>query len=80
MTVSFRTDIVPLFTTMDVEHMRAAGMSLDDHAFMSQPANAANVYDQVASGAMPPSECGEPPWSAEQLRLFADWIDGGYQP
>ena len=28
MTASFKTDILPLFTSMDIEHMSAAGVSL----------------------------------------------------
>jgi hypothetical protein len=30
MTTSFKTDIVPLFTSMDIEHMSYAGVSLDE--------------------------------------------------
>jgi hypothetical protein len=29
MTASFKTDIVPLFTSMDIKHMSYAGVSLD---------------------------------------------------
>jgi hypothetical protein len=80
MTVSFKTDIVPLFTSMDVEHMSYAGVSLDDYAYMSQPANASGVYEQVSTGAMPPGDSGEQPWPQDQVQLFKAWMDGGYQP
>jgi len=30
LTVSFRTDVLPSFTSMDIEHMNHAGVSLDD--------------------------------------------------
>jgi len=79
MTVSFKTDILPLFTTMDIEHMSALGAKLDDYAFMSQPATASAVYQQVSSGKMPPSGSGEQPWTPEKVALFKAWMDGGYQ-
>jgi hypothetical protein len=79
-TVGFNTDILPLFTTMDIEHMRHLGASLDDYAYMSDPANASGVYEQVSTGAMPPSRSGEPRWSQDQVQLFKEWMDGGYQP
>jgi hypothetical protein len=49
MTVSFAADIRPLFTSMDVEHLSRAGVSLDDYAYMSQPDNASEVYERVSS-------------------------------
>jgi hypothetical protein len=79
MTVSFNADILPLFTSIDIEHMSHMGVSLDEHAYMSQPANARSVYDAVSSGTMPPGDSGEPPWSADQVQLFKAWMDGGYQ-
>jgi hypothetical protein len=80
MTVSFNTDILPLFTTMDIEHMSHAGVLLDDHSYMSQPAHAKQVYETVSTGAMPPNDSGEPPWSEDQVQLFKAWVDGGYEP
>ena len=53
MAISFKTDIVPLFTSVDVEHMSRLEVPLDDHAYMSQPDNAAGVYQQVSNGTMP---------------------------
>ena len=79
MTVSFKTDIVPLFTSMDIEHMRRAGLSLDDYASMRQPATAGAVYEQVSSGGMPPAGSGEEPWPEDRVQLFKAWMDGGYQ-
>lgn len=80
MTVSFTTDILPLFTSMDVEHMGRAGVSLDDYAYMREPANASSVYESVASGTMPPGNSGEQPWPPDRVQLFKAWMDGGYQP
>jgi hypothetical protein len=79
MTVSFKTHILPLFTSIDIEHMSYAGVSLDDYAYMSQPANASRVYEQLSSGTMPPSDSGEQPWPHDQVQLFKAWVDGGYQ-
>ena len=61
MATSFKTDIVPLFTSVDIEHMSRLEVPLDDYAYMSQPDNAAGVYDQVSNGTMPPSASGEQP-------------------
>jgi hypothetical protein len=77
---SFKSDILPLFTTIDVEHMSRYGVSLDDHGYMSQPANAKSVHDAVSRGSMPPHDSGEPRWSPDQVGLFKAWMDGGYQP
>ncbi len=80
MTVGFESDILPLFTSMDIEHMHNLGVSLEDYSYMSEPAIASGVYEQVSTGAMPPSHSGEPRWSQDQVELFKAWIDGGYQP
>ena len=79
MTVSFSTDILPMFTSVDIEHMAGLGLSLDDYTSMSQPATANAVYQRVADGTMPPPESGAQPWSSEQVQLFKAWMDGGYQ-
>jgi hypothetical protein len=80
MSVSFRTDIVPLFTRMDIDHMSALGAKLDDYSFMSQPDKASLVYEVVSSGKMPPSTSGEEHWSPDKVQLFKAWIDGGCEP
>jgi hypothetical protein len=80
MATSFKTDIVRLFTSVDIEHMSRLEVPLDDYAYMSQPDNAAGVYDQVSKGTMPPSASGEQPWSEDKLQLFKQWMDGGYAP
>ena len=80
MAISFETDILPLFTTMDKDHMSRAGVLLGDYSYMSQPDNAAEVYEQVSSGGMPPSDSGERPWSEDKVQRLKEWMDGGYQP
>jgi hypothetical protein len=79
MTVSFKTDILPLFTTMDIDHMSHLRVPLGDYSYMSQPDNANDVYEQVSSGRMPPSGSGEPPWSEDKVQRFREWMDGGYE-
>lgn len=78
--VSFAGDILPLFTQMDIDHMKRLRLPLDDYSAMSDPATAQSVYEAVSDGSMPPSRSGEPPWSPEQVDLFKRWMDGGYQP
>jgi hypothetical protein len=80
MSISFKTEIVPLFTSVDIEHMSRLEVPLDDYAYMRQPDNAAGVYDQLSNGTMPPSASGEQPWSEDKVQLFKQWMDGGYPP
>ena len=79
MTVSFSRDIKPLFTATDIAHMRELGVLLDDFPYMSDPAHAQGVLDQVSSGSMPPPDSGEPPWPPDRVQLIRDWINGGFQ-
>ena len=53
--VSFSRDIRPLFTAKDVEHMRRAGVALDDIAYMSDPGHAESVYQKLSGKQMPPA-------------------------
>jgi hypothetical protein len=79
MTVSFAQDILPLFTEMDIAHMKGFGVLLDNFDYMTDPAHAQKVLDAVSARAMPPSSSGEPPWSPDSVQLFRDWISAGYQ-
>ena len=80
MAVGFAQDIRPLFTDMDVAHMKNLGVPLDDFDYMRDPSHAQRVLARVSDGSMPPRRSGEPAWSPETVQLFRDWIDGGYQP
>ena len=79
MAVSFADDIRPLFTDMDVAHMKSFGVLLDDFDYMRDPAHAGSVLNMVSTGAMPPSRSGEPGWTPEWVQLFRDWMTGGYE-
>jgi hypothetical protein len=79
MAVSFAQDIRPLFTDMDIAHMKNFGVALDDFGYMRDPAHAQKVLDALSAGRMPPSSSGEPPWSPDNVQLFREWIAAGYQ-
>jgi hypothetical protein len=78
--VSFERDIKPLFTSDDIDHMEGMGVLLADHAWMSQPDNAKNVYEYLTGDQKPRMPPGGPFWDDAKLNLLADWIKGGYQP
>ena len=80
--VSFARDIRPLFRAIDISHMKAHGIKLDDYTFMSDADNANKVLGTLSPNegdppAMPP---GGPYWTADQLALFAQRQNEGYQP
>jgi hypothetical protein len=76
-TLSFATDIRPLFADIDVDHMKPAGMDLSSKD--SVTANAAKILVVVTSGAMPPP--GEQRrWTPEMCDTFKLWIDQGCPP
>jgi len=81
---SFAKDIMPLFRPIDIEHMRPAGVLLDDYSYMADPddehANAQRVHDYLSGTKEPRMPPGGPYWSAEQLALFAKWMSDGYAP
>ena len=76
--VSFATDILPLFTAQDIGCMTPLGVLVNDFTYMSKPANARAVLDQVSSGQMPEPGSGEPPWDRAKVQLLQDWIDAGF--
>lgn len=77
--VSYSRDIRPLFTAMDIEHMKQRGAQLDDFAFVSDPSHAELIYQKLSSREMPPPDSGER-WPDANIQLFRDWVDGGSQP
>jgi hypothetical protein len=78
---SFATDILPLFTPLDVQNM---SWFCDLTKYDDVKANAPEIYDRLRGigGAVmppPPEKGGDGPWSAENIALFGSWIDDGYQ-
>ena len=80
--VSFERDIRPLFRAVDISHMDRHGIKLDDYTFMSNPDNADKVLEALSphEGDPPSMPPGGPYWTADQLALFAQWQNEGYQP
>jgi hypothetical protein len=77
---SFARDISPLFTDEDVAHMAYA---FDLRSRDNVQAHSADILDRVSrpagdDGIMPPPP--RDPWTRAQVKLFSDWIAGGYQP
>ena len=75
--LSFAKDIRPMFTDLDVEHMKKA-MDLSDRDSVWLHADA--IYQAVSSGRMPPRSSGEPRWSSEMYTKFKAWKDQGGKP
>jgi hypothetical protein len=81
-TVSFATDILPLFNkTTDIPHMANRGVMLADYAYMSIPANAQKVLSHL-DGSVPPIMPPKPaaPWTESNIALYRAWMTGGFQP
>lgn len=76
--LSFSKDIRPLFTDLDVEHMKAAGIDLSSRDDVAAHAEA--IYDTVSSGSMPPKVSGEPRWTVEMCARFKRWQTQGCPP
>ena len=80
-TVSFASQILPLFTPTDIKHMANFSCMLAEYSYMSQPANAQNVLNRLngtTTPVMPPPPAA--PWTAVNIQLFQAWMAGGYQP
>lgn len=75
MSVSFATEIRPLFREKDIAEMIDV-MNLDLASYEAVRDHADAIHAQVASGWMP---C-DLPWGEEQVALFKQWIDGGFAP
>ena len=71
--ISYATDIKPLFTETDRDHME---FMFDLWSYDDVKEHADAIYGAVSDGSMPPGD----PWSEDQVATFKAWIDGGYQP
>ena len=80
--VSFVSDIKPMFRSVDISHMKRFGVELDNYTYMSNPGNASRVLAALSThdGEPPTMPPGGPYWTADQLALFAQWQNSGYQP
>jgi hypothetical protein len=76
--LSFERDIRPMFTAMDVDHMKKAGLDLSNRDDVA--ASAERIYHTVSTGSMPPSSSGEARWTPEMCAKFKDWQSQGCPP
>ena len=75
--LSFARDIRPMFTDMDIAHMKMA-MNLDDRDSVFQHGEA--IYDSVLHGRMPPASSGEARWTPAMCARFKQWLEQGGKP
>jgi hypothetical protein len=75
--LSFVVDIRPMFTEIDVEHMKAYGMDLSSRDDVEK--HAANILSAVSSGIMPPPAENRR-WTKEMCAIFERWGQEGYKP
>ncbi len=61
-----------MFTTEDREHMARQGLDLASYEAVMN--HAGNIYQQVATGNMPPGR----PWTADWVSTFLNWMNNGY--
>ncbi len=73
--LDFEKDIRPMFTDMDVAHMKPLGIDLASAAGVRE--HAAAIYSTVNDGLMPPPGSGEPRWSPEMCDRFKHWMEQG---
>jgi len=76
--LSFAKDIRPLFTDLDVAHMKPAGMDLSHYDDVKKHATA--IYAAVSAGTMPPPGWDEERWTNEMCAIFKQWQDQGCPP
>ena len=75
---SFAKDIRPMFTEMDIDHMKHAGMDLSNRDDVEKHGDA--IYQTVSAGTMPPPSAGEPRWTSEMCATFKRWQQQGCPP
>ncbi|HLY03211.1 MAG TPA: hypothetical protein VKR56_12040 [Candidatus Cybelea sp.] len=69
-TTSFARDIRPMFTAIDVEHMKPVGIDLSSYDDVQAYAEA--IYRTVSAGTMPPPGTGKQ-WTPEMCERFKQW-------
>jgi hypothetical protein len=79
---SFNTDILPLFTQIDIAHM---ANHFDLSKYNDVKTNAQHILARLKAqgGAVmppPPAKGGDGPWPPEKIALFQTWIDDGCLP
>ncbi len=75
--LSFASDIRPMFTDVDVDHMKSFGLDLSSRDDVEKHAN--NILSVVSSGDMPPRTENRP-WTKDMCAKFQQWMNSGYGP
>ena len=73
-TLSFASDIRPLFRSSDVESMKPVGLDLSSYEEVKKRAQA--IYARLSAKEMP---C-DGPWSEDHLQTFKRWMESGREP
>ena len=76
--LSFAVDIRPLFTSTDVEHMKAYRLDLSSRDDVAQHKDA--ILGVVTAGTMPPAASGGVRWTSEMCDTFRRWAEQGCPP
>ena len=71
--LTFSKDIRSLFRPYDVESMKPNGIDLSSYQEVKSRAN--DIYSRLSAGEMP---C-DGAWSAENLKKFKEWMEGGME-
>ena len=75
--LSFATDIRPMFSDVDVDHMKSFGMDLSSRDDVEK--HAKNILAAVTSGIMPPPAENRA-WTKEMSAKFERWMNTGCAP
>ena len=76
MAVSFAQDIAPMFKPFDVNMAWRFGLTTYDDV----KANAMLIYSRMTNLSSPMPPPPYPPFTAEQIALFNQWMLDGYAP
>ena len=77
MALSFAKDIRPMFTDVDVAHMKPMGIDLSSKDDVE--ASGDDIYKVVSDGSMPPANTGER-WTPDMCARFKQWQTDGCPP
>ena len=75
--LSFASDIRPMFSDVDVEHMKRFGMDLSSRDDVAK--HAKNILAAVTSGIMPPPAENRT-WTKDMCATFERWMNTGIAP
>lgn len=75
--LSFAADIRPMFTQVDVDHMKGFGLDLTSRDSVAK--SSTQILATVSSGAMPPPS-EKRTWTKEMCGTFEQWVTQGCPP